>query len=106
MKRVAGFLVLVGGYGMLWWSYECLTGRVPGTSDSNSWLPPLKDLFIPGRLAPKRLDGMFVAGGTAAQPLTGTAGEIARQGGQDPNAVIGSQPIPQNDTFLNPVTHA
>ena len=103
MKKVLGAGVFLAGYGLAWWSYLAITGRVAGTSESNAFLPSLVGLFIPGRVASPRLtSGQAVVGGTAQQPLSGPAGSIKAQ---DPNAPVFSQPVPQNDTYLNPITH-
>lgn len=106
-----GGAVLWAGYTLVWWGWEALTDHIPGGPDNTFHWPSIRDLIVPGRMAfavPPRVNApvsgtQAVAGGTAGQPLAGSSAAIAAQGGQDPNAVIGSQPIPPNDTFLNPV---
>lgn len=76
MKRLFGFLIFTGGYGLAWWGYECLSGRVAGTPESNGFLPPLKDLFIPGRLAPDKLGAPTKKTGGKLNLPTSTAQKV------------------------------
>lgn len=111
MPFVAG-LVLFSGYTLAWWGWEAMTDHVnPGAKGKIHW-PSIKDLLSPGRISqaipPKatNADTGVQAGGTSASPLAGTNSQIASQGGQNPNAPVGSQPIPPNDTYLNPIMPA
>ncbi len=107
MTFVAGAIVWAG-YVLVWWGWEAVTDHVPpGPADTIHW-PSIRDLITPGRTAfavPPRISapGQIMAGGTAISPLAGPSGTIVAQ---DPNAPVFSQPVPQNDTYLNPILHA